>query len=103
MEDKSMMKKAMLLAVSALAAMAVSAPASALAAWNDAGVPLAANTNVEFKGTASFTSFAGGISCSTGFAKVTLEPGTTGKVTAFGATEATTKCTTSGLLAGCKV
>jgi hypothetical protein len=98
-----MIKRAMLLAVAALAAMAVAAPASSVASWDHAGVPLTKNAVVTFSGTASFSNFLGGISCSNVHASVTLEPGTTGKVTSFEPTNPNTTCTTSGVLASCKV
>jgi ABC-type amino acid transport substrate-binding protein len=98
-----MFKKMMLLATMALAVTAAAAPASALANWNDGGVAITANKTIAFSGSATFTSSLGGISCSEGTASATIEPGTTGKITAFSADNANTKCTTSGLLASCKV
>jgi hypothetical protein len=98
-----MFKRMMLLATMALAVMAAAAPASALANWNDGGVAITANKTIGFAGSATFTSSLGGISCSEGTASATIEPGTTGAITAFSADNANTKCTTSGLLASCKV
>jgi hypothetical protein len=100
---KFMIKRATLFAAAALAAIAVTAPASSVASWDHAGVPLVKPVNVGFTGLVNFNSVLGGISCPNGFANVTLEPGTTGKVTAFGVNSPIPTCTTSGVLANCKV
>lgn len=102
-----MLKKMMLLATAVAAVLAFAIPASASAAeWTHNEEPLTENANVEFNGSASFLNAEGtGIACSTAFAKVTLEPGDMGTVTAFGAVAPTVNCPTTGLLKtlGCQV
>jgi hypothetical protein len=95
-----MLKKTTVLA--AMAAIAMFAiPSLASAAWTDATAEVEANAAVSFAGKASFVGELGGISCTSSTASATLTPGTTGDVTAFGATPSS--CKGSGGLAFCTV
>lgn len=94
-----MLKKTMLLVASVAALTALVAPAAANAEaknFTHSGSPLAANAEITATGTSAFTSSAGGISCST-VGKGTLEPGSTGKITAFDPST-TASCVYSGNL-----
>ena len=94
-----MLKRTMLLASFAVAAMAF--PAMASAAWTDNTVAIGANANVTFAGNAAFVGALGGTSCKEAEAAGTLEPGTNGKITKF--QPKVSSCSTSGGLAGCTV
>ena len=81
-------KKMLLVASMALAAVAFAAPGMASAAeWTHEGEPLAEEVTVQFEGTAKFEDQEGnGVECTDAYADVDLEPGSTGKVTSFGPT-----------------
>ena len=92
-----MLKKMMLLAVMAVAAVAFAVPAVASATeWTHEGKGLEENASVTFTGTAQFNTGTAGIHCTTVHVKATLEPGSTGKITSFEGTH----CTGIGGLAG---
>ena len=98
-----MLRKAMLLGCSAVASVAMLVPGGASAEWKEKGKKLTANAAVSFSGNTAFVGEIGGINCTESFATAVLEPGINGKITSFGATNNTTKCTASGVLAACSV
>ena len=96
------MKRAVLIAVTALMAAALSGPASASAAeWTHEAEPLAENADATFEGQLTFTGKAFWISCWTTVG-TTLEPGGAGTVDMFYFQFPWGNCTGGGLLlAGC--
>jgi opacity protein-like surface antigen len=99
-----MLKKMMLLAVSAAALVAFAVPASASATeWQDAGEGFAGHRTIDLEGHAEFKTTTGaGVTCKQ--AKFTLTMvggGDSGSVTAFSVTNPTTECNGFGALAAC--
>ena len=95
-----MQRKTMLFVSAAVSLIAIAVPGAANAAeaknFVHNGSPLASNAVITTHGTAGFTSSAGGFTCPT-TGSVTLEPGSTGKVTAWDPSS-TAGCTYSGNL-----
>lgn len=101
-EDPMNLKKIMLLALMALCAGALAAPAtaSAEAFWTEEGFFLEENAEIELNGNFEFETALGGIDCEVN-GMATLEPGESGKLTAFTLKAAT--CEGFGLLEACEV
>ncbi|MFL5898669.1 MAG: hypothetical protein ACJ76D_09455 [Solirubrobacterales bacterium] len=102
-----MFKKMILLAIMAVAAIALAAPAIASANWSMETNPLAGNETVTFEGETRYEGPLGSWTCPESVAEVELEAGTsTGSVTGFSANTATcvvggslgAACTSSGLV-----
>jgi len=92
-----MFKKMLMIASAALAVVALAAPASALADWTHGEAPLEGTADVTFAGPASFSAPAAEAGASaTLSATVTLEEGSTGKLSSVSATN----CVGTGKLAG---
>ncbi|HEX5763696.1 MAG TPA: hypothetical protein VFY04_11330 [Solirubrobacterales bacterium] len=89
-------------AVLCAVALALPAAAAAKVEWTKEGKALTANATIELEGWSGFSSEAGGIACPLTAASATLEPGSTGKITAL-EIEFPALCETEGGLAGCSV
>jgi hypothetical protein len=98
-----MLKKTMLMASMAVAAIAFALPAVASANWTHNTNAIASPINLSFSGTASFVGELGGVSCSESTATAEATVGTKAHVKSFGADNPTTKCKASGGLAFCTV
>lgn len=102
-----MIKKTLLLAVAAVAAMALAVPALASASWTHEHEPITSQKTVTFAGNAQFVAagLGAGFNCTNTHADVDLLPGETGEITSFEATEAESKCDPVGLFStlGCKI
>jgi hypothetical protein len=90
-----MLRKTMIIASMAAAAVALAVPAGASATWGE--------KTVAITGPVGFHSNIGGITCNETHGTATLTADTTGHATSFNVTNATTKCTGHGGLAFCTV
>lgn len=92
-------KKMLLLASMALAAIAFAAPATASAEWTHEGEPIGDKANISLSGTVGFAGAGGAAFECVVHSSVTLEPGTTGTVKSFQIT--TNTCKGTGPLENC--